>query len=457
MPKATTRYVCQQCGHESIKWLGRCPSCGEWGTMVEEHRAPEPTSARAGGSQAPTASRPQRLSEVRLAGTPRLSSGLGEFDRVLGGGIVPGSLVLIGGDPGIGKSTLLTQVAEIISRQHGPVLYVSGEESVQQIRMRSDRLGASSPEVYLVAETDLAVVEEHIREVQPHFLMIDSIQTMTCQDSESSAGTVSQVRASTAALMRIAKSTHLPVFLVGHVTKEGAIAGPRVLEHMVDTVLYFEGERTQNYRVLRAVKNRFGSTNELGIFEMGEAGLVEVENPSEYLLSERTEGGAGSVVTATMEGSRPLLVEVQALTVPTYMAAPRRVATGVDYSRMLLNLAVLERRGGLRVSTQDVYVNVAGGVRVVEPAADLAVVLAVASNLKDIPVPPDVVVAGEVGLGGEVRAVGQMEKRLAEASRLGFRRALVSARNTARLRKPPGMVVTGVNVVRQAIAEALGE
>jgi DNA repair protein RadA/Sms len=394
---------------------------------------------------------------VRLAGTPRLSSGLGEFDRVLGGGIVPGSLVLIGGDPGIGKSTLLTQVAEIISRQHGPVLYVSGEESVQQIRMRSDRLGASSPEVYLVAETDLAVVEEHIREVQPHFLMIDSIQTMTCQDSESSAGTVSQVRASTAALMRIAKSTHLPVFLVGHVTKEGAIAGPRVLEHMVDTVLYFEGERTQNYRVLRAVKNRFGSTNELGIFEMGEAGLVEVENPSEYLLSERTEGGAGSVVTATMEGSRPLLVEVQALTVPTYMAAPRRVATGVDYGRMLLNLAVLERRGGLRVSTQDVYVNVAGGVRVVEPAADLAVVLAVASNLKDIPVPPDVVVAGEVGLGGEVRAVGQMEKRLAEASRLGFRRALVSARNTARLRKPPGMVVTGVNVVRQAIAEALGE
>jgi len=422
--------------------------------MVEEQIAPEPASRQT--SWVPPQTRPYPLPEVELADAPRLSSGLPEFDRVLGGGIVPGSLVLIGGDPGIGKSTLLMQVAEKVSRQHGPVLYVSGEESLQQIKMRCERLGAKSPEIYLLAETDVAAVEHHTRQMSPRFLMIDSIQTMTCPEVESTAGTVSQVRASAAALMRFGKSTDTPVFLVGHVTKEGAIAGPRVLEHMVDTVLYFEGERNQNYRILRAVKNRFGSTNELGIFEMRETGLAEVENPSEYLLSERSQGGSGTVVTPVMEGTRPLLVEVQALAVPTYMAAPRRVVTGVDYSRTLLILAVLERRAGFRTSNHDVYISVAGGVRVGEPAVDLAVALAVASNLKDLPIPPDLAVSGEVGLGGEIRAVGQMEKRLAEASRLGFTRAIVPARNVHRLPRPEGIAIIPAHTVLDAVQKAVG-
>ncbi|MGQ9525160.1 MAG: DNA repair protein RadA [Armatimonadota bacterium] len=452
MPKPSIRFVCQQCGHESLKWLGKCPACGQWGTMAEEQVGPEQSPRQT--IWAPPQSRPYPLPEVQLADSPRLASGIAEFDRVLGGGVVPGSLILIGGDPGIGKSTLLIQIAENVSRQHGPVLYVSGEESLQQIKMRCKRLGANSPSLYLLAETDIAAVEHHAKQLSPRFLMIDSIQTMTCPEVASTAGTVSQVRTSAAALMRFGKSTDTPVFLVGHVTKEGAIAGPRVLEHMVDTVLYFEGDRNQNYRILRAVKNRFGSTNELGIFEMRETGLAEVENPSEYLLSERSQGGSGTVVTPVMEGTRPLLVEVQALSVPTYLAAPRRVATGVDYGRLLLILAVLERRAGFRVSNHDVYISVAGGVRVGEPAADLAVAIAVASNLKDTPIPPELVVSGEVGLGGEIRAVGQLDKRLAEAARLGFTKAIVPSRSMHRLARPEGMTVIPARTVLEAAHKA---
>ena len=456
VPKPTTRYVCQQCGHESLKWLGRCPECGQWNSLVEEVRTAESAAQRLRQTTAAPTSTPIPLPQVELAESERFCTGISEFDRVLGGGIVPGSLVLIGGDPGIGKSTLLTQVAENLSTRYGPVLYVSGEESIQQIRLRSARLGVNSSLFYVLSETNVAAIEQHAHRLAPKFLMIDSIQTMVCPELDSTAGTVSQVRTSAAALMQYGKSTQTPVFLVGHVTKEGAIAGPRVLEHMVDTVLYFEGERNQNYRVLRAVKNRFGSTNELGIFEMRENGLVEVANPSEYLLSERSEGSSGCVVTPVMEGTRPLLVEVQALSVPTYMAAPRRVATGIDYNRLLLILAVLERRAGFRVSTHDVYVNVAGGVRIAEPAPDLAVALAVASNLKAVPIPHDLVVFGEVGLGGEVRAVGHMDKRLQEASRLGFSRAVVPARNLNRFHPPNNMQVKGVHSVLEAVQNILG-
>jgi DNA repair protein RadA/Sms len=404
-----------------------------------------------------SASHPERVSEVTPLAERRLVTGLGEFDRVLGGGIVPGSLVLIGGDPGIGKSTLLTQVAGHLSANDGPILYVSGEESAHQIRLRADRLGVGGGDLFLASETDILAVEHQVHQMKPRLLVVDSIQTAYHPQIESAPATVSQVRGCTTVLMRLAKTTHMPVFIVGHVTKEGTIAGPRVVEHLVDSVLYFEGDRSQTYRILRAVKNRFGSTNELGLFEMTERGLLEVPNPSEYLLSERNEEASGSAVTPAMEGSRPLLVEVQALTVPTYTAAPRRVATGLDYNRLMLLLAVLEKRLGMRLAQQDVFANVAGGVRLIEPAADLAVALAVASTLQDLAVPPDLIVMGEVGLSGELRAVGQAERRLSEASRLGFRRAIVPERNLARLPKVPDMKVQGADTLKRAIGMALAE
>jgi DNA repair protein RadA/Sms len=459
--RASTRFVCQQCGHEAIRWLGRCPDCGSWNSFSEEITLPragrEAARVPVTGSGAPL-----RLTEVSLAEHPRLPTGFPEFDRVLGGGIVPGSLVLIGGDPGVGKSTLLGQVANQISQVHGRTLYVTGEESAQQVKLRAERLGVSAEELFLVAETEIDAVEAHAANLKPRFLVIDSIQTMHDAAITSAAATVGQVRACTARLARLAKGSHTAVFIVGHVTKEGTLAGPRVLEHMVDTVLYFEGDRFQSHRMLRAVKNRFGSTDELGIFEMGEAGLVEVENASEYLLAERPAHGAGSVVVPIIEGTRPLLVEVQALVAHSYLTSPRRMTTGVDYNRTCMILAVLEKRVGLRLADKDVYVNVAGGLKLTEPAVDLGIAVALASSYRDRPVEPALVVAGEVGLAGEVRAVQQSEKRLKEAARLGFTRALVAAPpGGARARARPAgkdpLAVDAVATVRDAVDLALVE
>ena len=455
MPKVGTKFVCQNCGFESAKWLGRCPDCDQWASLVEEVitiRSEKKNHDSLTSYQAPTP-----ITEVKHASDARTSTQILEFDRVLGGGVVAGSLVLIGGDPGIGKSTLLTQVAHNLSLGGGKTLYVSGEESVQQIKMRADRLGVASENMLLVTETDIGAVEHYVGTLKPAFVIIDSIQVMHHPEFVSAPGTVSQVRNCTALLARIAKTSGVPVFIVGHVTKEGALAGPRVLEHMVDTVLYFEGDRHQTYRILRAVKNRFGSTDELGIFEMREEGLVEVPNPSEILLAERPEHGAGSAVTATIEGTRPILVEIQALVAPTHFAAPRRMTAGVDYNRTLMMLAILEKRVGMSLANQDVYVNVAGGVRIGEPAADLAIAVAVASNFKEIPVPADLVVLGEIGLAGEIRAVSQSEKRLREAARLGFARAIVPTRTAEKVTKSTGIKAIGVNTLRDAVWAALEE
>lgn len=450
MAKMQTRYVCQSCGHESPKWIGRCPDCEQWATLVEETI----TVTKASRATAAAFSVPTSMSEIRATGAGRVLTGIGEFDRVLGGGLVEGSLVLIGGDPGIGKSTVLIQVANNLSLSWGRVLYVSGEESAEQIKLRSNRLGIASADLLVAAETNIQAIEHYVGDVAPKCILIDSIQTMFDPDLESAPGTVSQVRSCTSVLTRAAKATGIPVFIVGHVTKEGAIAGPRVLEHMVDTVLYFEGDRHQSYRILRAVKNRFGSTDELGIFEMREEGLIEVANPSEALLAERPAHGAGSVVTATMEGTRPILVEIQALVAPSYFAAPRRMCTGVDYNKMLMTLAVLEKRVGLALGNKDVYVNVAGGVKVVEPAADLAVALAVASSLMDHSTDCNDIVLGEIGLAGEVRAVGQIERRLREAARLGFDRAIMAAGSAAKLPRDLKIETAGVSSVRAAIDAA---
>jgi len=454
MVKTRAKYVCQQCGYDSPKWLGRCPDCDQWNTFVEEIVRVSRGSKR----EAPAVYNPPRLlSEITVGEHQRRVTGIGEFDRVLGGGIVPGSVVLIGGDPGIGKSTILTQVASNLSRDGGTALYISGEESPEQIKLRADRLGVSTDKLYIASETDIEQIEACINSLKPGAVMIDSIQTMYDPTLESAPATVSQVRSCTSVLTRIAKSTNIPVLIAGHVTKEGAIAGPRVLEHMVDTVLYFEGDRHQTYRILRAVKNRFGSTDELGIFEMREEGLLEVANPSGVLLSERPLHGAGSVVAATIEGTRPLLVEVQALVAPSYFAAPRRMVTGVDYNRAMLILAVLEKRVGFSLANQDVYVNVTGGVRIVEPALDLAVAVAVASNLTEKPVDPDIIVIGEVGLAGEVRSVSQMDKRITEAARLGFDRAIVPAHGVQKAGKPRGIRIVRVETVFRAVEAAIGE
>jgi len=456
MAKTHTRYICQSCGCESPKWMGRCPDCGEWATLVEELMpATQASKSAAGGNAAAVFGSPTPITELRTDGAARTSSGISEFDRVLGGGIVAGSLILIGGDPGIGKSTILIQVANHLGVHAGKVLYVSGEESAEQVKLRSNRIGIGTPNLLLASETNIDAVEHFIGASAPAFVVIDSIQTMYDPELASAPGTVSQVRSCTNTLAKMAKRAGIPIFIVGHVTKEGSLAGPRVLEHMVDTVLYFEGERHQSYRVLRAVKNRFGSTDELGIFEMRETGLEEVPNPSEALLSERPEQGTGSVVTSTMEGSRPLLVEIQALVAPSYFASPRRTCAGIDYNKMLMILAVLEKRVGLSLGNKDVYVNVAGGVRIIEPATDLAVALAVGSSLLDLQVDPQAVVLGEIGLAGEVRAVGQLEKRLKEAARLGFGRAILASRSAGKMSKQVDIQAIGVHSVRAAMDAAL--
>ncbi len=445
-------YVCQECGYESPKWLGRCPNCTAWNTLVEEPVVSSPRSAAGRGRpiSLPVAATP--ITEIVLDGETRLGIGIDEVDRVLGGGLVPGSLVLIGGDPGIGKSTLALGIAHRLARAR-TVLYVSGEESVRQMKMRAARLGVESPRLLVLAETDLAQISAQIAEVRPDLVVVDSIQTVYRPDLPGAPGSVGQIRECTGDLLRLAKSEGGPaILIVGHVTKEGAIAGPRVLEHMVDTVLYFEGEHHHAYRVLRATKNRFGSTNEIGIFAMSARGLAEVADPSALFLSERPAGAPGSAVICAVEGTRPLLLEVQALVTRTPFGIPRRTAAGVDYNRMLLLLAVLEKRAGLHLASYDVYVSIAGGVAVSEPAADLGVALAVASSHRERPVDASTVAVGEVGLGGEVRAVSQVTRRLAEAAKLGFHRVLLPRANLAGLEDgTPGVELAAVESVAEAL------
>jgi DNA repair protein RadA/Sms len=444
MERARSRYVCQQCGHESAKWMGRCPSCGEWNTLVEE---PEVPPGRSGRRPAPV--EPVSVADVATPAERRIPTGLAELDRVLGGGVVGGSAVLVGGDPGIGKSTLLLQLADRLARAGGRVLYVSAEESVRQTKLRAERLGAAAPALLLLAENDLDVIAETAARVRPVLLVVDSIQTVYRRDIASAPGSVAQVRECAAALVRLAKEEAIATFIVGHVTKEGTLAGPRVMEHLVDTVLSFEGDRHHAYRILRAAKNRFGSTNEIGVFEMGGAGLLEVPNPSAAFLSERPTAAPGSAVVCAVEGTRPLLVEVQALVSPTHFGMPRRTAAGVDYNRMLVLLAVLERRAGLQLASQDAYVSVAGGITVEEPAADLGIAVAVASSLRNRPIDPQTVIIGEIGLAGEVRAVPQLSKRLAEAARLGFRRAVAPRADGAGA--PEGIEVLAVAQLGDAL------
>ncbi|MBX2991149.1 MAG: DNA repair protein RadA [Bacteroidetes bacterium] len=428
MSRVQTKYVCQSCAYESPRWIGKCPNCDEWNTFVEEITdRSKPTRSRH-SSIIKNVSAPVPLVELKVADEPRLSTGIPEFDRVLGGGIVAGSVVLIGGDPGIGKSTLMMQMGGALT--NAVVLYITGEESVNQIKLRSERLEKKpSKNLLLLAETSLHVIDALLEKEQPDLIIVDSIQTMYRPELESAPGTVSQVREATALFMRYAKSKGTPVFLVGHVTKDGVIAGPKVVEHMVDTVLQFEGEQHYAYRILRAIKNRFGSTNEIGIFEMHNNGLREVTNPSEVFLSQRKSGTSGSAVVASMEGTRPLLLEVQALVAPTSYGVPQRSATGFDSKRLQMLLAVLEKRVGLHVGQYDVFVNVAGGVKAVEPAIDLGMALSIVSSLRDIPVEPQTVAIGEIGLGGEIRTISQIEKRIAEAKKLGFRRILIPKNN----------------------------
>jgi DNA repair protein RadA/Sms len=458
MSKYKSKFVCQDCGYESPKWMGKCPGCGQWNSMVEEVASSKSApSAHAALTHLQTEpSQPSRITEIDVVDELRTHSGYSEFDRVLGGGIVGGSLVLVGGDPGIGKSTLLLQTSHAIAAQGRRVLYVSGEESAKQIKLRADRLGALSENLFILPETDLERIEANIKLVNPQFLIVDSIQTVYRPGLQSAPGSVGQVRECTAFLLRIAKSLGIATFIVGHVTKEGAIAGPRMLEHMVDAVLYFEGERHNTYRILRAVKNRFGSTNEIGIFEMREGGLEEVTNPSELFLSERSHGAAGSAVIASMEGTRPVLVEIQALVTPSSYGTPRRMATGLDHNRVSLIMAVLEKRMGLYLQSQDAYVNVAGGVRLDEPAVDLGIALALSSSFREQSVKPSDVYIGEVGLTGEVRGVSRIEQRVREAMKLGFTRVIVPTKNLRGWQPPADIQVIGVETVQEAFQVALG-
>jgi DNA repair protein RadA/Sms len=455
--KKKTKFVCQECGYESAKWMGKCPGCQTWNSMVEEIERAKPVTRGVFVHSSSTAtSKPVSITTITTSQEPRIVTDLSEFNRVLGGGIVKGSLVLIGGDPGIGKSTLLLQVSAQLAMKQYKVLYISGEESVKQTKLRADRLHVSANELYVLAETDLEYIAQAIEEINPAFVVIDSIQTVYRAEITSAPGSVSQVRECTAELMRLAKTKGIAIFIVGHVTKEGSIAGPRILEHMVDTVLYFEGERHHTYRILRAVKNRFGSTNEIGIFEMRESGLLEVENPSEVFLEERSSGVAGSTVVASMEGTRPVLVEIQALISPTSFGNPRRMATGIDHNRVSLLMAVLEKRVGLLLQNQDAYLKVAGGVKLDEPAIDLAIAVSIASSFRDQATSPYDVIIGEVGLTGEVRRVSRIEQRVQEAVKLGFNRIIIPKNNLGGWNVPKGVEIIGVSHVAEALEYALG-
>lgn len=446
--KNTTVYFCQNCGYESSKWMGQCPGCREWNTFVEETVLANTTKGK-WTERSMTA--PVSLNQVTMAEEEKVRTNIGELDRVLGGGIVPGSLTLVGGDPGIGKSTLLLQVCKNLSQAGHSVLYISGEESLKQIKIRANRMGDFSDKLMLLCETGLEIIEETIRKNQPEFVVIDSIQTMYSENVSAAPGSVSQVRESTGVFLQLAKGLNVSIFIVGHVTKEGTVAGPRVLEHMVDTVLYFEGDRHASYRVLRGVKNRFGSTNEIGVFEMRKEGLVEVENPSEYMLNGRPTQASGSTVVCSMEGTRPILIEIQALVCRTNFGFPKRQATGTDFNRVNLLMAVLEKRVGLQLSDCDAYVNVAGGMKINEPALDLGIVMAIVSSFKNRPVDEKMMVFGEVGLSGEVRAVNMAEQRVMEAAKLGFTTCVMPRVCASGITEISGMKIIGVNSVQDAI------
>lgn len=458
MAKAkATAFFCKECGYESAKWLGQCPGCKEWNTFVEELVGKkEPVSKRGIGSGGDggilgAKAKPSRLSDIHLDEQDRMKTGYEELDRVLGGGVVKGSLVLVGGDPGIGKSTLLLQVCRNLAASGQKVLYISGEESLKQIKLRANRIGEITGDLLFLCETSLELIEGVIREEKPDVVIIDSIQTMLREEVSSAPGSVSQVRESTNILLQIAKGSGIAVFIVGHVTKEGVVAGPRVLEHMVDTVLYFEGERSASYRIIRGVKNRFGSTNEIGVFEMVESGLAEVANPSEYMLSGRPEEASGAVVACSMEGTRPMLLEVQALITPTAFGMPRRTAAGTDYNRVNLLMAVLEKRCHYDLSHFDAYVNITGGLRMNEPALDLAILMAIVSSMKDRAVDSKTIIFGEVGLSGEVRAVSMAQQRVNEAKKLGFKTCILPEICMEKMGPVPGIRLVGARNVRDAI------
>ncbi|OTN88876.1 DNA repair protein RadA [Enterococcus sp. 7E2_DIV0204] len=448
--KAKVQFECQTCGYISPKYLGRCPNCGQWNTMTEEI-IQDTTDRRARVSLTGKKTQPQRLAEVVPKKEPRVKTKLVELNRVLGGGVVPGSLVLIGGDPGIGKSTLLLQVSQQLAEIGGKVLYVSGEESAEQIKMRAERLSSIDTEFYLYAETDMNEIARAIEKLEPDYVIIDSIQTMTQPDVTSVAGSVSQVRETTAELLKIAKTNGIAIFIVGHVTKEGSIAGPRMLEHMVDTVLYFEGDKHHTFRILRAVKNRFGSTNEIGIFEMREHGLEEVANPSQVFLEERLADATGSAIVVAMEGTRPILVEVQALVTPTMFGNAKRTTTGLDFNRVSLIMAVLEKRAGLLLQNQDAYLKAAGGVKINEPAIDLAVAVSIASSYKENGTKPTECFIGEIGLTGEIRRVNSIEQRVREAQKLGFTKIYLPKNNLGGWTPPEGIEIVGVATIGETL------
>ena len=447
MAKKKSIYFCQNCGHEENKWLGQCPACKEWNTFVEEKIT---TSKSAAAARLDSEMQVLGLSEGKLDDTLRVQTGIQELDRVLGGGIVPGSMILVGGDPGIGKSTLLLQVCQHLAEVQN-VLYISGEESLAQIKLRANRMGEFSDRLKLLCETNLDIIRSVIEKKRPATVIIDSIQTMYNEEVGSAPGSVSQVRESTNVLMQLAKGLGIPIFIVGHVTKEGTVAGPRVLEHMVDTVLYFEGDRHASYRILRGVKNRFGSTNEIGVFEMRGDGLWEVQNPSEYMLNGRPENASGSVVACSMEGTRPILIEIQALVCKSNFGMPRRTATGTDYNRVNLLMAVLEKRIGLHISDYDAYVNIAGGIRMNEPAIDLGLILAIVSSYKNRPIDEKTIVFGEVGLSGEVRAVNMPQQRVAEARKLGFETCILPKVSLKSIEDTSGIKLVGVNSISEVL------
>ena len=457
MAKEKTMYVCAGCGYETPRWMGKCPGCGAWNTLEEQApQAAQAAPVKAIKQRPGTGAQALRLDEIPEEAALRASTGIGELDRVLGGGVVEGSLMLVGGDPGIGKSTLLLQASEHLAQSGKRVLYISGEESARQIKMRARRLGVSSEQLLVLSENAMDAAERRWEEIQPDYMVVDSIQTMYRPDMASAPGSVSQVRECTSMLMRMAKTTGCAVFLVGHVTKEGSIAGPRVLEHMVDVVLYFEGDRQHEYRILRAVKNRFGSVNELGLFQMHETGMAPVENPSEMLLSTRAKNVPGSCVHCAIEGSRPMLVDVQALALQTAYGNPRRTTNGFDSGRLALLLAVLEKRAGVSLFNQDVYINIAGGLALSEPAADLPLCAAVASSVRGVSIPADWAIMGEVGLAGEIRSISQADRRLSECARLGFKTAVMPRENMKRLHAPEGVRVYGVETLAEALSIMIG-
>lgn len=446
MAKPSTVFVCSNCGNESSKWFGRCPACNEWNTCYEEKINLKSSGKSASKKTATTV----KLDDVKKQDIVRTKTGFVELDRVLGGGLVKGSLTLLGGEPGIGKSTLILQICDKIKGE-GQVLYVSGEESAQQIKIRADRLGIKNNDIVFLGETDIDVIEDAILKTNPKLVIIDSIQTMYSDEITSGPGSVSQVREITARIMKMCKQEEITTIIIGHVTKDGNIAGPRVLEHMVDTVLYLEGERYFAYRILRGVKNRFGSTNEIGMFEMNDIGMCEIDNPSSVLLSEKNENVAGSIVVASIEGTRPILVELQALTATSVFGMPRRTANGIDYNRLTLLIAVLEKRTGLPLGNQDVYLNIVGGIKINEPALDLGIILAVSSSFKNIPIPNDVIAIGEVGLTGEVRSVNQIEKRIKEAEKLGFKKCIIPESNKKLLKDTYKLDIIGVQNISEAM------